>query len=88
MANISAIWQQAAHTTYHLSSPSCSTRAMLKRPSLNKRMSENVWKVKLCITCREEKPTLVFSLNSYKNKIPAVNSPKTPYSDRELLHTV
>ena len=30
MANTSAIWQQAAHTTYKLSSPSCSTRAIQK----------------------------------------------------------
>ena len=30
MANTSAIWQQAAHTTYQLSSPSCSTRAIQK----------------------------------------------------------
>ena len=28
MANTSAIWQQATHTTYQLSSPSCSTRAI------------------------------------------------------------
>jgi len=28
MANTSAIWQQAAHTTYQLSSPCCSTRAI------------------------------------------------------------
>jgi len=28
MANTSAIWQQAAHTTYQLSSPSSSTRAI------------------------------------------------------------
>ena len=28
MANTSAIWQQTAHTTYQLSSPSCSTRAI------------------------------------------------------------
>ena len=74
--------------TYHLSSPSCLTRAMLRSPSLNKRMSENVWRVKLYRTCKEEKPTLVFSLNSYRKEIPAVNSPKTPYSERELLHTV
>ena len=30
MANTSAIWQQAAHTTYQLSSPSCSTGAIQK----------------------------------------------------------
>ena len=29
-ANTSAIWQQAVHTTYQLSSPSCSTRAIQK----------------------------------------------------------
>ena len=30
MANTSAIWQQAAHTTYQLSSPRCSTWAIQK----------------------------------------------------------
>ena len=30
MANTSAIWQRAAHTTYQLSSPSCSTGVILK----------------------------------------------------------
>ena len=30
MANISAIWQQAAHTIYQLSHPNCSTRAIQK----------------------------------------------------------
>ena len=33
MANTSAIWQQAAHTTYQPSSPSCSTRAIQKSSS-------------------------------------------------------
>ena len=33
IANTSAIWQQAAHTTYQLSSPSCSTRAIQKKPN-------------------------------------------------------
>ena len=28
MANTSAIWQRASHTTYQLSSPSCSTGAI------------------------------------------------------------
>ena len=32
MANTSAIWQQAARTTYQLSSPSCSTRTIQKIP--------------------------------------------------------
>ena len=32
MANTSAIWQQAAHTTYQLSPPSCSIRATQKSP--------------------------------------------------------
>ena len=36
MANTSAIWQQAAHTTYQLSSPSCSTRAIQKSLTLKK----------------------------------------------------
>ena len=35
MANNSAIWQQAAHTTDQLSSPSCSTRAIQKSLTLN-----------------------------------------------------
>ena len=35
MANTSAIRQQAAHTTYQLSSPSCSTTAIQKRLTLN-----------------------------------------------------
>ena len=35
MANTSAIWQQVAHTTYQLSSPSCSTRAIQKSLTLN-----------------------------------------------------
>ena len=33
MANTSAIWQHAARTTYQLSSPSCSTRAIQKSSS-------------------------------------------------------
>ena len=37
MANTSAIWQQAAPTTYQLSSPSCSTRAIQKRLTLNEK---------------------------------------------------
>ena len=36
MANTSAIWQQAAHTTYQLSFPSCSTRAIQKSLTLTK----------------------------------------------------
>ena len=37
MANTSAIWQQAAHTTYQLSSPSCSTRDIQKSLILNEK---------------------------------------------------
>ena len=37
MTNTSAIWQQAAHTTHQLSSPSCPTRAIQKSLSLNKK---------------------------------------------------
>ena len=37
LANTSAIWQQAAHTTYQLSSPSCSTRAIQKSLTLNEK---------------------------------------------------
>ena len=38
---ISAIWQQAAHTTYQLSSPSCSTRAKRKSLTVNKKIFES-----------------------------------------------
>ena len=34
MANTSAIWQQAAHTTYQLSSPSYLTKSHTKKPNL------------------------------------------------------
>ena len=37
MANTSAIRQQAAHTTYQLSTPSCSTRAIQKSLTLNEK---------------------------------------------------
>ena len=40
MANTSAIWQQAAHTTYQLSSPSCLTRAIQKSLTLNEKIFE------------------------------------------------
>ena len=42
MANTSAIWQQAAHTTYQLLSPSCSTRAIQK--SLTRNYLRVFWK--------------------------------------------
>ena len=44
MANTSAIWQQTIHTIYQLSSPSCSTRAIQKKPTLNKKMLGIFWK--------------------------------------------
>ena len=44
MANISAIWQQAAHTTYQLSPPSCSTRVIQKSLTLNKKYLRVFWK--------------------------------------------
>ena len=45
MANISAICQQTAHTTYQLSSPSCSTRAIQKSLTLlNQKMVEQFLK--------------------------------------------
>ena len=37
MANISAIWQQTAHTTYQLSSPSCSTKPYKKTKNKKKK---------------------------------------------------
>ena len=37
MANPRAIWQQAARTTYQLSSPSCSTRGNQKSLTLNEK---------------------------------------------------
>jgi len=44
MTNTSAIWQQAAHTTYQLSSPSCSTRAIQKSLTLNEKYLRVFWK--------------------------------------------
>ena len=44
MANTSAIWQQAAHTTDQLSSPSCSTRAIQKSLTLNEKYLRVFWK--------------------------------------------
>ena len=44
MANTSAIWQQAAHTTYQLSSPSCSTRVIQKSLTINKKYLRVFWK--------------------------------------------
>ena len=45
MANTSAIGQKAfAHTTYQLSSPSCSTRAIQKSLTLNKKYLQVFWK--------------------------------------------
>ena len=43
MDNTSAIWQQAAHTTYQLSSPSYSTRAIQKRLTLNENYLRVFW---------------------------------------------
>ena len=44
MANTSAIRQQAAHTTYQLSSPSCLTRAIQKSLTLNDKYLRVFWK--------------------------------------------
>ena len=46
MANTSAIWQQTAHTTYQLLSPRCSTRAIQKSLTLNKKYLRVLWKKK------------------------------------------
>ena len=43
MTNISAIWQQAAHTAYQLSSPSCSTRAIQKKPNSHEKCLRVFW---------------------------------------------
>ena len=43
MANTSAIWQQAAHTTYQLSSPRCSTRAIQKSLTLDENYLRVFW---------------------------------------------
>ena len=47
MANSSATWQQAAHTTYQLSSPSCSTRAIQKKPNPYQNMFKSFLEKKL-----------------------------------------
>ena len=44
MANTSAIWQRAAHTTYQLSSPSCST-GVIKRPNSQQKSASLLVKV-------------------------------------------
>ena len=44
MASTSAIWQQAEHTTYQLSSPSCSTRAIQKSLTLNEKYLRVFWR--------------------------------------------
>ena len=44
VANTSAIWQQAAHSTYQLSSPSCSTIAIQKSLTLNEKYLRVFWK--------------------------------------------
>ena len=46
MANTSAIWQQAAHTTYQLSPPSCSTRAIQKSLTVNDKYLRVFWREK------------------------------------------
>ena len=46
MANTSAIWQQTAHTTYQLSSPSCWTRAIQKSLTLYEKYLKVFWKKK------------------------------------------
>ena len=40
------IWQQAAHTTYQLSSSSCSTRAIQKSLTLNEKYLSVFWREK------------------------------------------
>ena len=44
MADTSAIWQQAAHTTHQLSSPSYSTRAIQKSLTLIEKYFRDFWK--------------------------------------------
>ena len=49
-ANTCAKWQQAVPTTYQLSSPSCSTRAMQRSLTLNRKRFESflekkVWRM-------------------------------------------
>ena len=46
MANTSAIWQQAAHTTYQPASPGYSTRAIQENLTLNERYLRGFWKKK------------------------------------------
>ena len=53
MANTSAIWQQAAHTTYQLASPSCSTRAIQKSLTLNEKYLRVFWKKEDCTVSRK-----------------------------------
>ena len=55
MANTSAIWQQAAHTTYQLSSPSCSTRAIQKSLTSNEQYLRIFWGKKSEVTISRKK---------------------------------
>jgi len=61
MANTSAIWQQAAHTTDQLSSPSRSTRSIQKSLTLNenylsflKKKKSGEWTISREITRQKE----------------------------------
>ena len=49
-ANPSAIWQQAAHTTYQLSSPGGSTGAIEKSITLNEKCLRIFWRKKKGMT--------------------------------------
>ena len=63
MANTSAIWQQAAHTTYQLSPPSCSRRAIQKSLTLIEKYlrlfrKKSEWTISRKITRQKEQEDL------------------------------
>ena len=84
MANTSAIWQQAAHITYQLSSPSCSTRAIQKILTLNeiylsfmgKKSGE--WTIKQKMTRQKEKKGLGRKNKRGDRKGKSNDSPEIP----------
>ena len=63
MADTSATWQQAAHTTCQPSSPSCSTRAIQKSLTLNEIYLSVFWKT----NCQKNGP-LADKLQDRKSK--------------------
>ena len=72
MANASAIWQRAAHTTYQLSSPSCSTRAISRGLTPNKHLPFFLKKVRRMDSQQKNDQTKRARGLCRKNRFPAL----------------